>query len=65
MYNQDGTEKVVTHTITEQKELEKACMKEVDRRSITDYADKILWGIAQHLDGVDEYTQLYLDQLRA
>eukprot|EP00957_Ditylum_brightwellii_P195564 14901580-Ditylum_brightwellii.AAC.1 len=28
MYNQDGTEKVVTRTITDQKELEKACMKE-------------------------------------
>eukprot|EP00957_Ditylum_brightwellii_P132567 10109867-Ditylum_brightwellii.AAC.1 len=33
IYNQDGSEKVVTHTITEQKELEKACMKEVNRRS--------------------------------
>eukprot|EP00957_Ditylum_brightwellii_P097744 7443515-Ditylum_brightwellii.AAC.1 len=32
MYNQDGTEKVVTRTITEKQELEKACMKEVDRR---------------------------------
>eukprot|EP00957_Ditylum_brightwellii_P116847 8912610-Ditylum_brightwellii.AAC.1 len=32
---------------------------------ITDYADKILQGTAQHLDEVDEYTQLYLDQLRA
>eukprot|EP00957_Ditylum_brightwellii_P099347 7567925-Ditylum_brightwellii.AAC.1 len=34
MHNQDGTEKVVTRTITEQKELEKACMKEVYRRSL-------------------------------
>eukprot|EP00957_Ditylum_brightwellii_P193605 14743534-Ditylum_brightwellii.AAC.1 len=33
IYNQDGTEKVVTRTITKQKELEKACMKEVDCRS--------------------------------
>eukprot|EP00957_Ditylum_brightwellii_P063119 4791393-Ditylum_brightwellii.AAC.1 len=32
---------------------------------ITDYAGKILQGTAQHLDGVDKYTQLCLDQLRA
>eukprot|EP00957_Ditylum_brightwellii_P007925 600219-Ditylum_brightwellii.AAC.1 len=32
---------------------------------ITDYADEILQGTAQHLDRVDEYTQLYLDQLWA
>eukprot|EP00957_Ditylum_brightwellii_P038701 2925172-Ditylum_brightwellii.AAC.1 len=33
IYSQDGSEKVVTCTITKQKELEKACMKEVDCRS--------------------------------
>eukprot|EP00957_Ditylum_brightwellii_P068913 5230774-Ditylum_brightwellii.AAC.1 len=32
---------------------------------ITDYADEILQGTAQHLDGVDKYTQLYLDQFFA
>eukprot|EP00957_Ditylum_brightwellii_P114493 8729893-Ditylum_brightwellii.AAC.1 len=32
---------------------------------ITDYADKILQGTAEKLDGINEYTQAYLDQLRA
>eukprot|EP00957_Ditylum_brightwellii_P100130 7630682-Ditylum_brightwellii.AAC.1 len=32
---------------------------------ITDDADMILQGTAEKLDGIDEYTQAYLEQLRA
>eukprot|EP00957_Ditylum_brightwellii_P042457 3215157-Ditylum_brightwellii.AAC.1 len=32
---------------------------------ITKKADQILLGTAPPIDGIDEYTQLYLDQLRA
>ena len=82
--NADGTERVISETITQQSKLEKECMKEVDRRSrmseetppmvsplvdylgytgITDYADQILQGTTEKLDGIDEHTQAYLDQL--
>eukprot|EP00957_Ditylum_brightwellii_P171350 13044174-Ditylum_brightwellii.AAC.1 len=32
---------------------------------LTEKADQILFGTAPPIDGIDEYTQLYLDQLRA
>eukprot|EP00957_Ditylum_brightwellii_P100169 7633808-Ditylum_brightwellii.AAC.1 len=32
---------------------------------ITEKADQILLGTAPPIDSIDEYTQLYLDQLRA
>eukprot|EP00957_Ditylum_brightwellii_P095200 7250606-Ditylum_brightwellii.AAC.1 len=37
----------------------------LEYNSITNYADKILLGTTEPLPGINEHTQLYLDQLKA
>eukprot|EP00957_Ditylum_brightwellii_P062096 4712701-Ditylum_brightwellii.AAC.1 len=84
--DQNGTPIVETVDLSEQKELEQACVEEVDSRSrmsedtppmvaplvdllgysgITEKAGQILLGTLPPIAGIDEYTQLYIDQLRA